>query len=93
MELEKNSCQEAAYIDVFGEEHPGRVRGMGFGVCPSKVLGTGRSSSTSQAGGITLVEWNSMKSELQESNAKVKVLEEKMNFFIQHFGGQIPPNI
>ena len=59
MELEKNSCQEAVYIDVFGEEHPGRVRGMGFGVCPSKV----------------------------------KVLEEKMNFFIQHFGGQIPPNI
>ncbi|KAJ1388034.1 putative transposase, Ptta/En/Spm, plant [Sesbania bispinosa] len=40
-------------ILMFGKEHPGRVRGMGFGVCPSQVLGPayfGNSTMSSSSG-------------------------------------------
>ncbi|XP_061343701.1 uncharacterized protein LOC133289720 [Gastrolobium bilobum] len=40
---------EEAYVHVFGKEHPGRVRGMGFGVCPSQVLGSSSVGSSSTA--------------------------------------------
>ncbi|XP_057438850.1 uncharacterized protein LOC130730770 isoform X1 [Lotus japonicus] len=91
-ELEKNCSEEAAYVKVFGKDRSGYVRGMGFGVCPSQVLESTSSSSSSQFAGITLAEWNAMKSELQESNAKFQALEERMNSFMQQFGGQGPPN-
>lgn len=91
-ELEKNCSEEAAYVKVFGKDRSGYVRGMGFGVCPSQVLESASSSSSSQFAGITLAEWNAMKSELQESNAKFQALEERMNSFMQQFGGQGPPN-
>ncbi|XP_057458272.1 uncharacterized protein LOC130749024 [Lotus japonicus] len=91
-ELEKNCSEEAAYVKVFRKDRSGYVRGMGFGVCPSQVLESASSSSSSQFAGITLAEWNAMKSELQESNAKFQALEERMNSFMQQFGGQGPPN-
>ncbi|XP_057442583.1 uncharacterized protein LOC130734257 [Lotus japonicus] len=84
-ELEKNCSEEAAYVKVFGKDRPRYVRGMGFGVCPSQVLESGSSSSSSQFAGITLAEWNAMQSKFQ-------ALEERMNSFIQQFGGQGPPN-
>ncbi|XP_057443856.1 uncharacterized protein LOC130736012 [Lotus japonicus] len=88
-ELEKNCSEEAAYVR---KDRSGYVRGMGFGVCPSQVLEFASSSSSSQFAGITLGEWNAMKSELQESNAKFQALEERMNSFMQQFGDQGTPN-
>ncbi|XP_020987609.1 uncharacterized protein LOC107466041 [Arachis duranensis] len=32
------SSTNDAYIKLFGKGHPGRVRGLGFGVCPSQVM-------------------------------------------------------
>ncbi|XP_016206694.1 uncharacterized protein LOC107647085 [Arachis ipaensis] len=32
------SSTDDAYIKLFGKEHPGRVRGVGSGVCPSQVI-------------------------------------------------------
>ena len=36
-EMEETSSEEEAYEQVFGKEHPGHVRGMGFGVVPSQM--------------------------------------------------------
>ncbi|MGR2462749.1 hypothetical protein ACUX4R_28230, partial [Salmonella enterica] len=81
-ELEKNCSEEAAYVR---KDRSGYVRGMGFGVCPSQVLESGSSSSSSQFAGITLAEWNAMQSKFQ-------ALEERMNSFMQQFGDQGTPN-
>lgn len=73
------------------------MRGMGFCVCPSKVLGT-TCHCGSSASGVALFEYDRLKSELQTSNervqaleqqvAKVKTLEQQMAFLMQNFGVQ-----
>ncbi|KAJ1382950.1 hypothetical protein SESBI_43765 [Sesbania bispinosa] len=69
------SSEEGAYTNVFGKEHPGRVRGMGFGVCPSQVLGNSTMSSSS---GDSSSEVAKLKTELEASNARVEALEQEV---------------
>lgn len=48
-ELQKEifaSSESEAFVKVFREEHPGYVRGMGLGVTPSQILGSGSHSAT-----------------------------------------------
>nr|GMD41923.1 uncharacterized protein LOC109154559 [Ipomoea batatas] len=51
-EMDQDSSSQSQYISkddplgkAFGKEHPGRVRGLGFGPCPSKVFNNTSSSS------------------------------------------------
>nr|GLL40379.1 uncharacterized protein LOC109153536 [Ipomoea trifida] len=51
-EMDQDSSSQSQSISqddplgkVFGKEHPGRVRGLGFGPCPSKVFNNTSSSS------------------------------------------------
>lgn len=56
------SSEDDIYTKVFGKEHPGRVRGMGLGVCPSQLFGPTchhGSSRTSSSSGATPSEFNS----------------------------------
>lgn len=94
MEVDNNASEEDAFRTVIGKEHHGYVRGMGFGVCPSKVFkGSG---STSTNGSPAQV--NKLQSELETERARVdtlvqeverfKGLEEKLAFVMQQLAGQ-----
>ncbi|KAJ1412231.1 putative transposase, Ptta/En/Spm, plant [Sesbania bispinosa] len=97
------SSEEEAYTNVFGKDHPGRVRGMGFGVCPSQVLGPAYrfgNSTMSSSSGDSSSELAKLKTELEASNTrvetleqevvKVRSLEDQISFLMQNFGGQLP---
>ncbi|XP_061343727.1 uncharacterized protein LOC133289744 [Gastrolobium bilobum] len=75
--------KEDAYVQVFGKEHPGRVRGMGFGVYPSQIFKRRSSSGASSS--------TSTDNEIRELKSKVQSLEEALTFFVRSFGGQMPP--
>lgn len=84
------SSGEDAYNRVFGKEHPGRVRGVGFGPVPSEWCHRPGNGNSSNSGNTTSSNVDRLKSELQDSNARVKVLEDQMAFIMQHLGGQMP---
>ncbi|PIN13378.1 hypothetical protein CDL12_14000 [Handroanthus impetiginosus] len=95
------SSEDDAYTTVFGKEHPGRVRTVGQGVCPSQMFG-----STSHAGGssssnyILKSEYDAnmemMKKKVEENDAEIKSLKSALAYMMQHMGGSMPssfPNI
>lgn len=86
---------------VFGKEHPGRVRGVGFGVCPSQVFGCryqrfcATSSNTSGHNKIAELE-----NKVQELQTELKSRDEKMSKFevllahiVMNSSIHIPPNL
>ena len=87
-EIDEGSSENEAYAKIFGKEHPGYVRGMGFGVCPSQVLGSSSRSGgpmqSSTIGAPSRSEYDSLKSQLQ-------LLQEQVNFLVSQQGGQLPP--
>ncbi|PIN22878.1 hypothetical protein CDL12_04406 [Handroanthus impetiginosus] len=96
------SSKDDAYTTVFGKEHPGRVRGVGQGVCPSQISG-----STSRTGGsfsnnyILKSEYEANmekmeKKKKEENDAEIKSLKNALAYMMQHIGGSLPssfPNI
>lgn len=94
MAIDNNMSEEDAFTTIIGEEHFGRVRSMGFGICPSQVLKSfGGSSSGSSSSQVT-----QLQSELEAERARVdalekevtkfKGMEEKLAFLMQHVMGQ-----
>ncbi|PIN26420.1 hypothetical protein CDL12_00835 [Handroanthus impetiginosus] len=91
------SSEDDAYTIVFGKEHPGRVRSVGQGVCPSQMSG-----STSRAGGslssnyILTSEYDAsmekMQKKMEENDAKIKSLKNALAYMMQHMGGSLPSN-
>lgn len=84
-----SSLNDDAYIAVFGKEHPGHVRGMGFGVVPSKYFGKPSNTPASTSGGNDVT-----RQELDASNARIRELEEQVATLTQQFalysrGGQV----
>ncbi|XP_027343285.1 uncharacterized protein LOC113855855 [Abrus precatorius] len=89
------STQDSLAHVLGSKEHCGRVRGLGLGPCPSQVFGyparsySGMSSSLSSyrelQNQVTV-----LKSQMDEQNKKFDVM---MNFFIQNFQGQLPPDL
>lgn len=82
MQADGTSSEADTYINVWGKEHPGRARGMGFGVCPSQLFrstcSSGGSPVSPSSGVPSNTEWQAMKLELQESKSKVKALESEL---------------
>lgn len=82
---ENSSLNDDAYTAVFGKEHSGRVRGVGFGVVPSQYFGSSsgaRAPSSSSGGNGEII---AMRQELDESKARVRDLEEKFAMLAQQF--------
>ncbi|XP_057760584.1 uncharacterized protein LOC130980962 [Arachis stenosperma] len=71
------TCTDDAYVKLFGIEHPGRVKGVAFGVCPSQVM-----KSSNIFGGVSsscnhdfdMAKVRSMEVELQENKATISLL-------------------
>ncbi|XP_061350317.1 uncharacterized protein LOC133295490 [Gastrolobium bilobum] len=86
-DLEDVSDEDEAYEFTFGKEHPGRVRGMGFGVVPSQIRKRSRvSGSSSNNSGPTQAEYNTLKEELD-------TIKTQMATILQHIGAPMPPNL
>ena len=87
-EIHEGNFEHEAYAKVFEKEHPRYVGGMGFGVCPSQVLGSsshsGGSMQFSAIGAPSRAEYDSLKSQLQ-------LLQKQVNFLVSQQGGQLPP--
>ncbi|PIN26656.1 hypothetical protein CDL12_00589 [Handroanthus impetiginosus] len=91
------SSEDDAYTTVFDKEHPGRVRSVGQGVCPSQMSG-----SISRAGGslssnyILKSEYDAsmdkMQKKMEENDAKIKSLKNALAYMMQHMGGSLPSN-
>ena len=99
LESEGASSQDThddAFVKLFGKEHPGRVRGMGFGVCPSQVFkstsshGGGTSSSCSH--GSETAKIQQMEVELKENKVAVSILQAQVNYFLKHYMGGVVPS-
>ncbi|XP_057422245.1 uncharacterized protein LOC130716078 [Lotus japonicus] len=93
-EVDNNASEEDAFRTVIGKEHHGYVRGMGFGVCPSKVFkGFGSTSTNGSSAQV-----NKLQSELGTERARVdtlvqeverfKGLEEQLAFVMQQLASQ-----
>ncbi|XP_061341679.1 uncharacterized protein LOC133287999 [Gastrolobium bilobum] len=78
-----NMTHEEAYIHVFGKEHLGRVRGMGFGVCPSQILSSSSMGSSSTA----------TQNEIKELKKQIETLQETVANLVRSFGGRMSSNL
>ncbi|PIN00510.1 hypothetical protein CDL12_26986 [Handroanthus impetiginosus] len=87
----QSSSDNDVSTKFFVKEHPGRVRSMGYCVCPSQYVGSSihaKESSSSQSN----AEIEELKLQLQANNVEIKALKEQMAYFMEHFGAQMPPN-
>ncbi|XP_061344596.1 uncharacterized protein LOC133290521 [Gastrolobium bilobum] len=94
-QLEQANTEQEAFVNVFGKEHPGRVRGMGFGVVPSQIRRTSTSSASTSSTGPTQAEYDALKGELDTIKGKMLELDTfkaQMAHFRHNFGGQLPSN-
>ncbi|PIN22607.1 hypothetical protein CDL12_04688 [Handroanthus impetiginosus] len=90
------SSEDDAYTTVCGKEHPGRVRTVGQGVCPSQMFG-----STSHAGGSSSSNYilkakheanmETMTKRMEENDAEIKSLKSALAYMIQHMGQSTSP--
>ncbi|RYR54363.1 hypothetical protein Ahy_A06g029618 [Arachis hypogaea] len=72
------SSTDDAYIKLFGKEHPGCVRGVGFGVYPSQIMKSSNSlggASSSCNHDFDMAKVRSMEVELQENKAIISLLQ------------------
>ncbi|GAU46156.1 hypothetical protein TSUD_301160 [Trifolium subterraneum] len=76
-----SSVSDDAYTAVFGKEHPGHVRGVGFGVVPSQYFGRSSRAPTSASGGND----STMRQELNASNARIRALEDQVVMLTQQY--------
>ncbi|XP_057446792.1 uncharacterized protein LOC130738697 isoform X2 [Lotus japonicus] len=76
-EVDNNASEEDAFTTVIGKEHHGYVRGMGFGVCPSKVFkGFGSTSTNGSSAQV-----NKLQSELETGRSRVDTLVQEVERF------------
>ncbi|XP_061339755.1 uncharacterized protein LOC133286367 [Gastrolobium bilobum] len=95
IEMDKANFEDEAFVNVFGKEHPGRVRGMGFGVVPSQIRRTSTSSASTSCSGPTQAEYDALKGELDTIKGKMAefdTLKSQMAHFTENFVGHSPSN-
>ena len=90
------SSEDDAYTTVFGKEHPGRVRTVGQGVCPSQMFGsTSRAGGSSSSNYILKAEFDAnmetMTKKMEENDTEIKSLKSALTYMMQHMGGSLPP--
>ncbi|QHO25078.1 uncharacterized protein DS421_12g378000 [Arachis hypogaea] len=97
----KELSQNDSLAQVLGKEHPGRVRGMGFGPCPTQCF---RYIPQQSASNVQVEEYQKeiaelkaeaaiLKAEAAEKKAKSQTMENLLRYLIQQQGGNLPPDI
>ena len=84
---------------VLGEEHPGRVRGMSFGVCPTQVFGSkferfcGTIPSSSSVGAECKLqsEVDKLQSKVSSDSQLMKEMANTITLLCQKINVPVPP--
>ncbi|XP_016178208.2 uncharacterized protein LOC107620588 isoform X1 [Arachis ipaensis] len=87
-EIGEGASENEAYVKVFGKENSSYVRGMGFGVRPSQMIGSLSRSRESMQSTTTS---GPSRAEYQNLKLQVQLLQEQVNFLVNHQKGQLPP--
>ncbi|MED6201455.1 hypothetical protein PIB30_095190 [Stylosanthes scabra] len=92
----KELSQNDSLAQVLGKEHPGRVRGMGAGPCPTQIIKHG-TQNTSVASYVDVEEYKreivKLKAEAAEEKKKRQSMEHIVRYLLQMQGDNLPPNI
>ncbi|RYQ87495.1 hypothetical protein Ahy_B09g095013 [Arachis hypogaea] len=97
----KGLSQNDSLAQVLGKEHPGRVRGMGFGPCPTQCFPNIPQQSDSS---VQIEEYQKeivelkteaavLKAEAAEEKAKTQTMRNLLRYLIQQQGGNLSPNV
>ncbi|MED6113492.1 hypothetical protein PIB30_071296 [Stylosanthes scabra] len=88
--------QNDSLTQVLGKEHPGRVRGMGAGPCPTQMINHA-TQHTSFASHVAVEEYKrnivELRAEAAEEKKKRQSMEQIMRYLLQQQGDNLPPNI
>ncbi|XP_016167528.2 uncharacterized protein LOC107609982 [Arachis ipaensis] len=87
-EIGEGASENEAYVKIFGKENSSYVRGMGFGVRPSQMIGSLSRSRESMQSTTTS---RPSRAEYQNLKLQVQLLQEQVNFLVNHQKGQLPP--
>ncbi|MED6150154.1 hypothetical protein PIB30_069677, partial [Stylosanthes scabra] len=90
----KDLSQNDSLAQVLGKEHPGRVRGLGSGPCPTKVFGN---TSQPSSHGVQIHEYQKeifeLKAEVAEEKKQRQSMQHLIRFLLQRQGDDLPPDI
>ncbi|MED6207435.1 hypothetical protein PIB30_035825 [Stylosanthes scabra] len=86
--------QNDSLAQVFGKEHPGRVRSVGSGPCPTNVFGSA-SQRPSYGGQIEKYQWQiaQLQAGAVEKTKKIHTMENIVRFLVQRQGDDLPLEI
>ncbi|RYR27838.1 hypothetical protein Ahy_B01g051900 [Arachis hypogaea] len=91
----KNLSQNDSLAQVLGKEHPGRVRALGAGPCPTQVFGNAdeqlSSSVESNAEDKRMIA--ELTAKLEEERAKRQSIHKVLGYVVQQLGGNLPVEI
>ncbi|MED6111740.1 hypothetical protein PIB30_055077 [Stylosanthes scabra] len=92
----KELSQNDSLAQVLGKEHPGRLRGMGAGPCPTQMINRG-TQQTNSASHMAVEEYERQIVELRAKNVEVEkkaqTLEDIVRYLVQQQGNNLPPMI
>ncbi|XP_016186010.1 uncharacterized protein LOC107627702 [Arachis ipaensis] len=91
----KHLSQNDSLAQVLGKEHPGRVRALGAGPCPTQVFGNaaGQSSGSAESNAEDKRMIAELTAKLGEERAKRQSIHKVLGYVVQQLGGNLPVEI
>ncbi|RYR05011.1 hypothetical protein Ahy_B06g084839 [Arachis hypogaea] len=99
VERQDGSCKHLSQNDslaqVLGKEHPGRVRALGAGPCPTQVFGNaaGQPSGSEESNAEDKRMIAELTAKLEEERAKRQSIHKVLGYIVQQLGGNLPVEI
>ncbi|XP_061374182.1 uncharacterized protein LOC133316450 [Gastrolobium bilobum] len=90
-EIEEITSEDEAFETVLGKEHPGRVRGKGYGVVITQMRKRRCTSASSSSAGPSQAEYDALKQELDCLKGKIgefDSMKAQMASIMQHLNAQ-----
>ncbi|QHN94310.1 uncharacterized protein DS421_17g600150 [Arachis hypogaea] len=91
----KHLSQNDSLAQVLGKEHPGRVRVLGAGPCPTQVFGNaaGQPSGSAESNAEDKRMITELTAKLEEERAKRQSIHKVLGYVVQQLGGNLPVEI
>ncbi|RYR27780.1 hypothetical protein Ahy_B01g051830 [Arachis hypogaea] len=91
----KHISQNDSLAQVLGKEHPGRVRVLGAGPCPTQVFGNaaGQPSGSAESNAEDKRMIAELTAKLEEERAKRQSINKVLGYVVQQLGGNLPAEI
>ncbi|RYQ85253.1 hypothetical protein Ahy_B10g104758 [Arachis hypogaea] len=91
----KHLSHNDSLAQVLGKEHPGRVRALGAGPCPTQVFGNaaGQPSGSAESNAEDKRMIAELTAKLEEEQAKRRSIHKVLGYVVQHLGGNLPVEI